>query len=96
MMHQELAGVMSGVNIVLNALIRELHTRNVLSKDQFADAMEAATNDADAKRDPLLARTDLLFFRNLAKLLRDPKSTGWTPVVIEGGLSPDKGDGNSR
>jgi hypothetical protein len=77
-------------------LIRELHAKNILSKDQFADAMEVATNDADAKRDPLLARTDLMLFRNLVKLLRDPKSTGWTPVVIEGGLSPDKEDGSSR
>lgn len=91
-MTAELAGVVNGVNLVFNALIRHLDGKAIISKEQMADAMEAGAHATDRRRPPERARIDLALLRNLADLLRDPKTETWTPTVIEGGRSPHKDD----
>jgi hypothetical protein len=91
-----IAGIVNGVNQVFNAIIRQLDAKGVMSKTQFVDAMESGVKSADAERPPGVPRVDLELMRNLAKLLRDPKATGWTPTVIKGGLSDDKDGENSH
>jgi len=91
-----IAGIVNGVNQVLNAVIRQLDTKGIISKDRLAEEIEAAVAGADATRPADQPLVDFALMRNLAKLLRDPRAAVWTPTVIEGGLSPDKDDENSH
>jgi len=92
-----ITGIINGTNIALAMIVHELNAKGVISKEVLASQLERAAQEAGRNRPAGELRVDLLMFRNLAKLLRKPtpRPDGWTPAVIEGGLSGDKDDQNS-
>jgi hypothetical protein len=87
------SGIMNGCNLIMAQLIRDLDARGLLSKNQFADHIEPAVAGLPLKEPNGNVRYDRLMIENLVKLLRGPQS-GWTPTVIQGGLSDPEGPEN--
>jgi len=89
-----IAGIVNGVNIVFNAIIRHLDDKGIMPKDRLAADMETVVAEEVKAHRPL--RIEHVLFQNLAKLLRDPQGGGWKPIVIEGSRSPDTEDQSSH
>jgi len=79
------SGIMTGCNIALAHLIREMDSKSLISKDQYASQIENAIVGLPLKEKGMV-RYDRVMLADLVKLLRDPQ-TGWNPQVIQGGLS---------
>jgi hypothetical protein len=89
------AGIMSGFNMVIAHLIRQLDERGALSKDEFATQIECAILDKPIKDENGRIRYDRLLIENLVEVLRSQQSQPWTPEIIRGGLSEPPDDENS-
>lgn len=86
----DIAGTGSALVTLVEALVRELDNKGIVSRTAFRQSLldGAASARAESTLDPAMPRRDLMLMEMLARNLDDPKPREpWRPQVIPGGLS---------